>query len=102
MDYAFLSSISYHDKLLIDNGLKNYPSLIKDLLYIYGNLNIYGNINLPQYTLNDGLGNSVPNFLVYNTSNNALIPHKLLNNSILNYICCYPLVKIISCYIHYR
>ena len=52
---------------------------------IYGNLNIYGNINLPQYTLNDGSGNSVPNFLVYNTSNNALIPHKLLNNSILNW-----------------
>jgi hypothetical protein len=44
MDYSSLSSLKFKDKILLYNGLKNYKTLIKDILYIYGNINNTNNI----------------------------------------------------------
>lgn len=39
LNFASLSSLSYEEGYLHNNGLKNYKSLIKSVLYIYGHIN---------------------------------------------------------------
>lgn len=50
MDYASLSLLKFNNNSLTENGLKNYITLIENILYIYGHINnnndiIYGCTN---------------------------------------------------------